>query len=1690
MGTYGDALDIAAGAGTDNAPLEGAIPDYLKIANMHQEGATGQSIFDPSTWGERADHFMKFSIAALTRGVATTTNTALDVGTLWQAPDSMHVDTSNWLHNMDDDLGNYYDINKDSINTVGDLGSSFIPGLAGVKILNVAQRALGAAREGKAGLSLASTLGTLPTKQALFAEKAAAEISESTSVYSYINANLAKSIAAGYAQNALEVAAFNTAAAVTMHKDSPLFSDEDVTDIAYNSLLGGGIVGAGIMGSATVARTLMDINKATKAVDVATHAYGTVEQEVQKSTPSAHAIVLHAQNRAAMETLSEANNPGDSLYTIKARKATEVIATEKDAMRQSVHDTVTGNDAGLGNHLADALNLMDPDDLAAKLGGVTGVGRLSTPLEAEKLVAKATLDTTAFATKVAAAEDKVSRQLVGTTAYDDAVDSLQKARDRFGDAVDAKQAAQDAPVGITYLKLYGEDMLKATGRAATTRIADTVKTPEAVLDKVASYGHKQGQDWSVLGVTDPHEAEARYIAAQHATFDPTQRIGTQDIPFLERAFQEMVSQGSEAIPAITLKDGTKLDKTALWYHLEDTKGKGALALQAARDSSIGGLEGVALTDGDIAKAVNVPQSLLRGERNLAPTAAKDLFAMQTQAQDYTAQQVAAGNYSANKPIIKTWLQPAYAKMAYDISASQQVNDMEIKGVAALKQEQAVLRSRNLNASDSVLGAAAPNFMPRIPSAVMQTASRTGTGQGMVTAASDAYTGLGSVMQYTGGLVEDAMTKKAGVRADIFNAHNVALLGNTDASTELWKTTQLLRQTPEKYTPVLDGMDRIVALKNIKQADYDTAIAEGADPAKLAKPVFEDAGAPVEIPLQTEQMQNWATSWHSYQQQHLQNQGVLHAAEGQESRTDLQRTFYVPPTDVRKFPHFAFVVDDSITGTGHISTIHANTAGDLNALAAKVPTEQGLKVLFKGTDERWHKAMQDYDYELGINDNYVDSALKRSGVSGDYFPRTDPELLLKELMDWRKNQDNGLIRHAVEVRYEPEFAELKRQGDLYDQAQQSRVGYTGAAGARTTSNPFSDYRNMGLNLPKEDNSPWSALNRLAENTVAKVTSRLSATFDAVKSPEDLEAINKELESIGCKGYSDAATYALANHSAPAPALSNFIRKANSLLTLTMLKSDPMNALNNGFGHMVLYAPEMVQLRKDLMGTASGQAWLKNMQLQVPGTPSAILSPAKLAANAYSDFFKNVIRKEDGGAMLAKMQSYGTMKDMTRVTDMMNSLTLDGSETSAALSGKIGDALKSASDFLGKASGNNLAEQMNRFVATHTADAISGAAIKAGVLDPALQGTVVNTFVNRTQGVINAAQRPLLFRGPVGQAVGLFQSYQFNMLQNLFRHIGNGDTRQTALLLGMQGSIYGLNGMPAFNAMNQYLVGNAAGNTHHADVYSKTYDTVGQEAGDWLLYGASSNFLLNPNAKINLYSRGDINPRQVTVIPTTLADVPIVGATSKFFSSMYETAQKVDKGGSLWNSFLQGVEHSGISRPLAGIAQAMEASTNPNGQVFSTNNAGNIVMQNDLFSATTAARIAGAKPLDEARALDAYYRNTTYEKASAARLENVGEAVKASLAGGTTPTPDQVHTFLSEYTKSGGNQLHFNQWMSKQVLGANKSTVNSMAEKTSTPTGNYMQKINGGYELQDFINDQRMQQQQAQQQAQANNGGQGE
>jgi hypothetical protein len=175
-------------------------------------------------------------------------------------------------------------------------------------------------------------------------------------------------------------------------------------------------------------------------------------------------------------------------------------------------------------------------------------------------------------------------------------------------------------------------------------------------------------------------------------------------------------------------------------------------------------------------------------------------------------------------------------------------------------------------------------------------------------------------------------------------------------------------------------------------------------------------------------------------------------------------------------------------------------------------------------------------------------------------------------------------------------------------------------------------------------------------------------------------------------------------------------------------------------------------------------------------------------------------------------------------------------------------------------------------------------------------------------------------------------------------------------------------------------------------------------------------------------------------------------------MKETLSKINGGGTVWESILQGVEHNGISRPLAGFAQVLQGI--PSGTVYSTSNRGSILYSNDLFSLASLTRLAGGRPLDEAIVNDALFRVRNYEAARRKDMESLAETVKTSLIQGNQASDAQVAEFAKQYAASGGKQAGFNKWMMNLYKSANTSQAQQLQMNLKNPFSYKMQLLMGG------------------------------
>lgn len=769
-----------------------------------------------------------------------------------------------------------------------------------------------------------------------------------------------------------------------------------------------------------------------------------------------------------------------------------------------------------------------------------------------------------------------------------------------------------------------------------------------------------------------------------------------------------------------------------------------------------------------------------------------------------------------------------------------------------------------------------------------------------------------------------------------------------------------------------------------------------------------------------------------------------------SRKLEEGTLYAPPIDTKKYPHIALVRATPGKGMSDdsVAVMVAKDAKDLEQKIALIKTD-GYEVYTKDQIKEFKQAQGDYEFSRNFLQTEVNSAMARKGILNNVFPEVDANKIAINYTDWHSRQNMRIVRDHVELVNSQLFAELKAIGERFTQTETSKTGFSYKDIFKTVENPYQDYINTALGVSrKEQYRLWDMANEKAEaffsTAFNAVKNAFLASRQGITTLEEASAIGQK---YGLGNPYEKATNAMKAYKElnaqlpPDRVLSKFVASANSILATTVIRLDAFQSLINIVSTPVLLNAEansVKQLIRTTLPDGSGR--------QIPAT-------TKLLYNAVNNFFG-----PEGKIWMPKYKEMGVVRDRSAdYFSMIDDLSLPYGKLSES---DVLKRIESAADKAAKLTGSEFSEEFVRFTAADVARQIFETAGKTGI---ELQDNIM-TFVNRVHGNYVASQRPIAFQGPIGQAIGLFQTYQFNLMQQVFRYIGNGEGKSLAILAGMQTTLFGMQGLPGFQAINNHIVANSANNPAHKDFYSTVPNFFGKDLGDYLLYGTLSNWM-----NTGLYSRGDINPRNITILPTNPLDYPAISGSIRFIGNLLDTGKKIMQGGDVGASLLLGLEHNGLSRPLAGLGQLMQGfATTSQGSLISTTRASSLNGWSDVVDGAAAIRLLGARPMEEAIIMDAMYRRTLYQAKDSERIKSLGEAVKTTMYAGASPTEEEVNKFISKYAASGGRIEMFSRKMMEWSMDANASVANQFYRNLRDPKNQQLQIMMGGQPLPDFFN----------------------
>jgi hypothetical protein len=1450
----------------------------------------------------------------------------------------------------------FYQEHQQGVDTLGLIAGGIIPGTAGVKVyraLSQSVRAMDAF-----GLTV-SRMETL-RKEAKYVN------ASSNAVFNPLQGATMKAIASGYGAQAMEALAYEIAALSTTLA-SPMYEGMDATDIAWNTLKGG-LVGGGIMGSFSAAKTYYGVKKAVGMADM------------EKVVGATGTKFLPASDNIVRAKATDASNLAEEITRFG------------------------GGDGGITPQLHTLIKKQTVEATHSMMNLATGVSRLD---EGE------------------AAGSQILDLQTGAMFHGDAAIS-----GGIADSIPGMRSLEVAPkVGVIFAR---DAEGKAIERIAMPTEVATVK-----------------------------DAQAAYLLAAHTEL-PTSGVELTNFPMVEKLLQE----GRFEVPV----NGRLWNRESL-----------SSALDSAKKAKMGELSSQGVPPEDVLRILNLPENGAQALWDMPMDAAK---------------------------MLESYAKPRYARISYDMAAVNKAG-LELGsptfGAQAIARAEQVARAhmveRHVGTAAALREVDLPHLIDLLPEEQLllkqaKTASRVSEAAGKVSFADGNYDTLGATAQAIGRMVQDSALKLKSVASDALRPHVLKIADSKDLQDALILVTEKLRLTDAKYVIGERGIERLdVALNRLNPAE--AAIDKTIDAVKNP----ERLGVPKEV-------EDFLKTHSEINLKNRKAQSALATVRGGWDVLEHERhagdfvPVYVPPVDMNKTNYFVLVRHNPmlVGRDSNVSAIIAHTAEALqekidnvkNAIQAEGGNLDHYEFLTKKDTAEYHKAHGDYIFSKGINESRIDSTLRKAGVMGEARPLLTMqdsragEVQLNEYLAFHERAAARTVRDIVESRYAEAFAQLKGQGADITELETSRALASGKKLEENLKNPYLDHIKTALNLSTmEEHHLWAVGNRFTENLGSKALATLgdvSESFMEVVrrkgksvSEAELDAwadkTNKVAEAVGMPGVSRATEAMFGDVINTNPSFSRAVSRGNALISTFTLGIEVLNHLTNIFGSAVLQNAEMGSVLNAIAKKDTSVAG-KLAHVNIPEIGGSFLAPTKLLGTSIKRFFTGgevwgEIGKDSGvygwvkktGSELVedyKSQGFVT-EDLHNMKQIVDNLSFTGAESAADLNRKVYDSLMAIGEKGRKWSGGNFAERFTRFLAVDGMRQITDKAMEQGIMASKSEANVyLNTALNRIQGNTVAAQRPVMFQGNIGQAVGLFMTYQVNLMQQLFRHAGSGDKRAAVMLLGTQTAIFGMQGLPGWDAINQHIIADASGNTSHADLYSASNSLLGKDAAEWVLYGAGSNILglASPELKTNMFTRGDINPRQLTVIPTSPEDTILYKATLGFMKNIKNTAQNISNGAPLDQAFYQALQQNGISRALSGVGTILAgASYDSQGKRISS-----LDESLGLLNLSNAVRLAGGKPMTEAIASDAVYRSRAYEAWDSERRKEIARAVRLEAADGTID-PDKWHEFAGEYAKAGGNPEQYRKFILDKMKDQSEDVVARTMDSLRKPVARNFAAIVG-------------------------------
>lgn len=772
--------------------------------------------------------------------------------------------------------------------------------------------------------------------------------------------------------------------------------------------------------------------------------------------------------------------------------------------------------------------------------------------------------------------------------------------------------------------------------------------------------------------------------------------------------------------------------------------------------------------------------------------------------------------------------------------------------------------------------------------------------------------------------------------------------------------------------------------------------------------------------------------------HIENDFALAAAQGRSIVRDPD-IYYAPPVNLHATPFHKFVIPKGgQEELGRFMIYGANQA-ELEAKAAYVADHYGGTHRVVSTAEINLEKKLRGEYEAGrvFSDHEFDANLARAGNASEMQPSLDIHASesLDLMRNWHHNKAENQIMQAIELKYGTTMQALRKADAAFDSA---NINALKEGGQRTAKlGVYEDTRRLMLDSKTYEGTAADTYRRVNDMISSTGGAFIHHSAEAIRTlrgkkgvtQEDFNALTKELDDNGFVNPYDNLTTLLARSDVVSDGreLNSAMRLANTIVASSTLRLDFMNSALQLMSTPLLWHGAIKEAKLALKGSEAGQRLVDMTTVVNPVNGVREPSAAKLMADAIHNFFT-----PEGAAFGEKLRERFILTDYQRqYLEAHDYSSLNGRHTLNTVQQKVDQLATFGSKF----TLHQKSEDMSRFIVAWSMKRIG----EARGLDEDEIFALARNAVDKVQGVYRAHSRVQLFNGVVGQSIGLFQTYMFNVAQYMTRHIAEGAGKEAALAAFMQSTVFGVRSLPSFHTLNQMV---ADTNNGKLDIYSLS----GSESdptgfGSYMMYGLGSHALITP---VDFFSRGDMVLRNNLVVPTNVNDLPAVSIISKAVANIVRTGQMVagaENAVEVGNALAYGLAHNALNRPLQGLGTIFmgNVTTNSGTPVFLHSNYNGYDPDAGFNFAAMGGRLLGGKPKTEAILLDSYYRRTAYQQEQAKTLADLGARVRVQLQGDSGVSDEAYMNFFSEYSSAGGTPENFHQFFSRNMGQASQGSV---------------------------------------------------